>query len=108
VSPQQSGDLIVDLERLRVSLDGHPVSVDGLQLRLLLHFARHPDCVFSRTQLLVDVWGGRADSRDPKVVDVLVCRLRKRLGRASCLIQSVRGHGYRFMTTRRDPPPTEP
>ena len=97
---RRSSELAIDLHRLRVSIDGKPVSLDGLQLRLLLHFAHHPDCVFSRTQLLADVWGaGERDRVDPKAVDVLVCRLRKRLRHTSRVIQSIRGHGYRFVQT---------
>ena len=92
----RSGDLEIDIDRLRVRVGGRAVAVDGLQLRLLLHFARHPDRVLSREQLLAEAW--RAGAHDPKVVDVLVCRLRKRLGVAARLIESVRSFGYRFNT----------
>lgn len=93
----RSGDLMVDLDRLRVSVCGVAVPLDGLQLRLLVHLAQHPDRVLSRAQLLADVWG-LDPNRNPKVVDVLVCRLRKRLGVAPTLLQTVRGFGYRFNT----------
>ena len=95
-----AGDLEFDFDRLRLRVRGRTVAVDGLQLRLLLHFACHPDRVLSRAQLLAEVWG--EEGRDPKVVDVLVCRLRKRLDVAAHRIESVRSFGYRFNTGEGD------
>ena len=93
-----SGDLLdIDQERLSVRIAGRPVAVVGLQLKLLLSLARHPNWVRTREQLLHDVWGDRT-TRDAKCVDVLVCRLRQRLGTAGTLIESVRGFGYRLAT----------
>ena len=68
------GLLEIDTDRLMVLVEGRPVPVDGLQLKLLLLLARHPDCVFTRERLLREVWG--ADGcRDLKTITVLICRL---------------------------------
>jgi DNA-binding response OmpR family regulator len=90
--------LEVDFQRLQVVVGRRPLALEGLQLKLLLHFARHPDWVLTRSQLLTAVWGADAEHRDPKSVDVLVCRLRKQLGPAGASIESVRSFGYRLRT----------
>jgi two-component system, OmpR family, phosphate regulon response regulator PhoB len=93
---RRHGPLEADLDRLHVRVDGRVVALEGLQLSLLVHFVRHPEKVMSRADLLREVWGPRSCARDEKSVDVLVCRLRRRLGPAGRLIQSVRSFGYRF------------
>jgi len=57
----------------------------------------HPDKVFSRTQLLDQVWG-RSVYIEERTVDVHIRRLRKILGTydREDLVQTVRGFGYRF------------
>jgi two-component system phosphate regulon response regulator PhoB len=93
------GPLELDVDRLRVWVGGQPVALEGLQLKLLLFLARRPDCVFSRERLLAEVWDADAD-RCPTTVDVVVCRLRRRLGAAGRLIESVRGFGYRLKSSQ--------
>lgn len=90
------GDLEVDPDRLRVTVRGCIVPLDGLRLKLLLALLRHPDHVRSRADLLRDVWPAQAGRRDEKAVDVLVCRLRRDLGAAAYFIETVRSFGYRF------------
>jgi DNA-binding response OmpR family regulator len=101
----QCGPLEFDFERLRAAVNGRPVALSGLQLRLLAHLLRHPDCVLTREQLLADLWGA-SERRSPKAVDVVVCRLREKLGPAGHAIESVRNYGYRFRATfaRADEP----
>ena len=64
---------------------------------LLLHFARHPGRVFTRAQLLDQVWGDHVFVEE-RTVDVHIRRLRKALepSRHDALIQTVRSAGYRF------------
>jgi DNA-binding response OmpR family regulator len=94
------GPLEIDVDRLRVKAGNRLVPVAGLQLKLLLHLARHPDWVFTREQLLAELWGTEASHRDPKAVDVVVCRLRRKLGAASAVIESVRLFGYRLRSEK--------
>jgi two-component system, OmpR family, phosphate regulon response regulator PhoB len=89
------GPLEIDVVRLSARVDGCPVRLSAMQLRLLIHFARHPDRVYSRRQLLAAVWGPDSEHA-PARVDVMVSRLRRQLGAAGALIETTRGFGYRF------------
>ncbi len=51
------GDLQIDPDRREVTITGQSVALTAREFDLLLHFARHPGLVFSRTQLLDSVWG---------------------------------------------------
>ncbi len=67
------------------------------EFRLLHFFMTHPERVFTRSQLLDNVWGTNVYVEE-RTVDVHVRRLRKGLeptGHAG-LVQTVRGTGYRF------------
>ncbi|WP_221889693.1 response regulator transcription factor [Streptomyces sp. WAC06614] len=86
------GTLRVDPGRRTVHVDGVPVEFTALELDLLDHLLAHRGQVFSRVQLLDQVWGGSAH-RDPRVVDVYVSQIRGKLGDASP-IRTVRGVGY--------------
>lgn len=89
--------LQIDLSRHRVSANDQPVSVGPTEFRLLHFFMTHPERVYSRSQLLDQVWG-RNVYIEERTVDVHIRRLRKALepfGFES-LVQTVRGVGYRF------------
>jgi two-component system phosphate regulon response regulator PhoB len=63
----------------------------------MLFFMTHPDKVYSRTQLLDQVWG-RSVYIEERTIDVHIRRLRKILSEHNReeLVQTVRGFGYRF------------
>jgi two-component system phosphate regulon response regulator PhoB len=69
------------------------------EYKLLYFFASNPNKVFSRNQLLDNVWGDNVYVED-RTVDVHIRRLRKALEGAGHdkLVQTVRGAGYRFST----------
>jgi two-component system phosphate regulon response regulator PhoB len=92
----QWGPLQVDTRRLWVRVNGYPVDLSGAQLRLLLLLVTHPEWVFTREQLRSSVWPGRLGGDDPRNINVLVSRLRSRLGIAGRMIETRRGLGYRF------------
>lgn len=92
----QIGPLIVDYGRLSVTVEEKPVPLSSLQMRLLMHLARHPGRVFTRQELLMRVWDEHGAKANPKSVDIVVCRLKKKLGKAGGMIKSVRSHGYVF------------
>ena len=75
------------------SRDGYPLPLSRLEYDLLLFLARHPRQVFSRGQLLAQVWGHLHTT--PRTVDVHVSRLRHKLGDQD-LITTVYGLGYRL------------
>ncbi|MEN8261791.1 MAG: phosphate regulon transcriptional regulator PhoB [Pseudomonadota bacterium] len=92
-----AGDLVLDVDQHRLSIDGRPVELSPTEFRLMKFFMSHPDKVYSRSQLLDQVWG-RSVYIEERTVDVHIRRLRKVLadyGREE-LIQTVRGFGYRF------------
>jgi two-component system phosphate regulon response regulator PhoB len=91
------GGLILDTEQHRLTIDDKQLDVSPTEFRLMQFFMTHPDKVFSRTQLLDQVWG-RSVYIEERTVDVHIRRLRKILGDygKEDLVQTVRGFGYRF------------
>lgn len=80
----------------RVSVDGEPLELGPTEYRLLQFFMTHLERVYTRSQLLDQVWGGNVYVEE-RTVDVHIRRLRKALGQPhQALVQTVRGTGYRF------------
>jgi two-component system phosphate regulon response regulator PhoB len=101
----EAGRLQLDPASHRVAIGGQPVQMGPTEFRLLHFFMTHPDRVYSRGQLLDQVWGTNVYV-DERTVDVHIRRLRKALQPAddaaldcSYLVQTVRGAGYRFSTS---------
>jgi DNA-binding response OmpR family regulator len=95
----------VEVGTLRLDPEAHVASLGGEGLELtpqefaLLHLlARNPGRAFSRSYLLDAVWGVEAVPGD-RSVDNAVLRLRRKLGTAGGLIETVWGVGYRFRAT---------
>jgi len=88
-------DVTMDLVAHRVSRGGKPVHLGPTEFRLLRHFLRHPRRVFSREQLLDQVWSQDAEI-ELRTVDVHIRRLRKALNEAGTgdLLRTVRSVGY--------------
>ena len=91
-----AGPVEIDPLQLKVSVDGKQVHLSQIEFKLLAMLAGNTDTVFSRADLLRDVWGGESDF-DNRTVDTYVYRLREKLGRHSGLLETVRGIGYRFV-----------
>lgn len=90
------GGLLLDTASHRVSWQGQELRTGPTEFRLLVHFMRHPDRVYSRAQLLDKVWGFDACIEE-RTVDVHIKRLREALGpQAGAMLQTVRGAGYRL------------
>jgi two-component system phosphate regulon response regulator PhoB len=94
---QTDGGLQIDLAQHRVLANEQPVHVGPTEFRLLHFFMTHPERVYSRSQLLDQVWG-RNVYIEERTVDVHIRRLRKALEPHGLenLVQTVRGVGYRF------------
>ncbi len=86
------GRIALDLARRRVSANEAPVELTTTEFDLLAFLMRRPGRVFSREQLLSEVWGYAA-AAGTRTVDVHVAQLRAKLGSASP-IRTVRGVGY--------------
>ncbi|MDX5297656.1 MAG: phosphate regulon transcriptional regulator PhoB [Gammaproteobacteria bacterium] len=82
----------------RVTANGEAVNMGPTEYKLLQFFMTHQERVYTRSQLLDQVWGGNVYVEE-RTVDVHIRRLRKALGEThDYLIQTVRGTGYRFST----------
>jgi two-component system phosphate regulon response regulator PhoB len=81
----------------RVSINDSPLDLGPTEFRLLHFFMTHTERVYSREQLLDNVWGTNVYVED-RTVDVHIRRLRKAISGAGHedFIQTVRGSGYRF------------
>ncbi|MFT0532682.1 phosphate regulon transcriptional regulator PhoB [Castellaniella hirudinis] len=95
--PIQAGGLILDPEARRVSCAGQDLPMGPSEFRLLHFLITHPQRVYSRSQLLDQVWGDHVFLEE-RTVDVHIRRLRKALTPAGQenRIETVRGAGYRF------------
>jgi two-component system phosphate regulon response regulator PhoB len=81
----------------RVSINGNSLSLGPTEFRLLHFFMTHTERVYSREQLLDNVWGTNIYVED-RTVDVHIRRLRKAISGDGHedFVQTVRGAGYRF------------
>ena len=89
--PLRVGELEVDPARRLVRYAGADVHLTPLEFDLIAHLAGKPGVVFTREQLLVDVWGYR-DGTGARTVDSHVQALRRKL--AADLVRTVHGVGY--------------
>jgi two-component system, OmpR family, phosphate regulon response regulator PhoB len=87
--------LEIDPVRHRVFLDSIEVSLRPLEYKLLAVLLENPGRVFSRKELLEEVWGAVGDV-NTRTVDTHVRRLRERLGAYEEAIETVHGFGYRL------------
>ncbi len=90
-----SQGLVIDPGRHQVLVDDRPVRLTLTEFRVLHTLARRPGWVFTRYQIASAVHGDDYLVTD-RAVDVQIVALRKKLGRAGRLIETVRGVGYRF------------
>jgi len=95
------GPLLIDPDSHRVTINDIDVMMSPTEYKLLSFFAAHPNKVYSRNQLLDNVWGDNVYVED-RTVDVHIRRLRKILDAQGCadLVQTVRGFGYKLVGTK--------
>lgn len=100
--PITVGALAIDPIRRSVHLAGREIELKSRQFDLLALLARHPAQVFTRAQLLDLIWPRDFDGAD-RTVDVLVSRLRHKLGQSQHSQQqllTVQGVGYKLVAPR--------
>lgn len=104
--PRTVGEKEVHFDRLSINLTNYQMTVDGRvidtppkELELIFHLASNPNRVFTRNQLLDEVWGFDYYG-DSRTVDVHVKRLREKLEGVSdeWALKTVWGVGYKFET----------
>ena len=89
-------DLVIDVTRHEVLVNGTAVALTLTEFRLLTLLAQRSGRVQSREQLLNDVWDYHSPI-DTRTVDTHVRRLREKIGPAARHLDTVRGVGYRFV-----------
>jgi two-component system, OmpR family, phosphate regulon response regulator PhoB len=90
-----AGPIVIDPARHEVSVRGKRVNLTSLEFKLLRTLMQRRGRVQERDRLLNEVWGYESVI-DTRTVDTHVRRLRKKLGKAADVIESVRGFGYRL------------
>jgi DNA-binding response OmpR family regulator len=99
------GELVIDETTYSVKLRGNALDLTFKEFELLKHLAGHPGRVYTRAQLLQEVWGYDYYG-GTRTVDVHVRRLRAKLGpEHESLIGTVRHVGYKFVSQVVDPLP---
>ena len=99
----RSGEVTVDDVTYTAKLGGRPLDLTFKEFELLKYLAQHPGRVFTREQLLQEVWGYDYFG-GTRTVDVHVRRLRAKLGpEHEQLIGTVRNVGYRFVLPPKEP-----
>jgi DNA-binding response OmpR family regulator len=96
--------LLIDMEQHEVSVDGRPVELTAKEFQLLLHFARNPGKVYSRSQLLDQIWGYHHSGYE-HTVNSHINRLRAKIEEnpdEPRYIQTVRGVGYKFRAQAKE------
>jgi two-component system phosphate regulon response regulator PhoB len=93
----QQGKLSIDIERHTACLDKTPLDLFPTEFAILTQFMSNPDIVFSRQRLITAIRGNDYPVTD-RSVDVQIMGLRKKLGEAGDMIETIRGIGYRFKT----------
>ena len=104
----RSGELVIEEATYSARIRGAPLDLTFKEFELLKFLAQHPRRVFSRSQLLQEVWGYDYFG-GTRTVDVHVRRLRAKLGPENeALIGTVRNVGYRFVPAKHEGRRSEP
>jgi DNA-binding response OmpR family regulator len=95
----RSGDVVIDERTYTAKLKGRVLDLTFKEFELLKYLAQHPGRVFTRSQLLQEIWGYDYFG-GTRTVDVHIRRLRSKLGpEFEAIIGTVRNVGYRFATS---------
>ena len=93
------GEVVIDEDSYTAKIKGRTLDLTFKEFELLKYLAQHPGRVFSRSQLLQEIWGYDYFG-GTRTVDVHIRRLRSKLGpEFESIIDTVRNVGYRFSTS---------
>lgn len=90
------GGVVLDLREHCVTADGGEIELTLKQFELLGFLMKHEGRVFTRDQLLEEIWGIDFEG-ESRTVDVHIGTIRQKLGRAGSMIKTIRGVGYRLV-----------
>jgi DNA-binding response OmpR family regulator len=98
----RTGDVVIDENSYTAKIKGRSLDLTFKEFELLKHLAQHPGRVFTRAQLLQEIWGYDYFG-GTRTVDVHIRRLRSKLGpEFESIIGTVRNVGYRFNLPGKD------
>ena len=89
------GSLHIDVSQFKLFINDHDISLPKKELELIYFLASYPNQVFTREQLLDQIWGGSFEG-DPRTVDVHIKRLREKIKENDITIRTIRGIGYKL------------
>ena len=95
-SQVRTGKVVVNLDKRVVFVDDQPVHLTGKEYDILELLSRHKGTTLTK-EMFLDHLYGRMDGPDFKIIDVFVCKLRKKLAQATAgghYIETVGGRGY--------------
>ena len=95
----EMGTLALDISAARLTVAGRPIELTALEFRTLAHLMQHSERIVSKTELTEHLYDQDFD-RDSNVIEVLINRLRKKLGAE--MIQTHRGLGYQLVVPGGD------
>jgi DNA-binding response OmpR family regulator len=99
----QSGEVVIDEKSYTAKIKGRALDLTYKEFELLKYLAQHPGRVFTRSQLLQEIWGYDYFG-GTRTVDVHIRRLRSKLGTEfEAIIGTVRNVGYRFNINPKEP-----
>ena len=98
----RTGDVVIDESSYTAKIKGRSLDLTFKEFELLKYLAQHPGRVFTRAQLLQEIWGYDYFG-GTRTVDVHIRRLRSKLGpEFEAIIGTVRNVGYRFTLPGKD------
>ena len=91
-------NLVLDISNYKLEVNGAEIEAPPKEIELLYHLASNPNKVFTRDQLLYEVWGFEYSGDTTRTVDVHVKRIREKIDGASenWEVKTVWGVGYKF------------
>ncbi len=89
------GKLVIDMPRHKITYQGKSIDLTTIEFNILEFLSRQPGRVFTRDQIMDNVWSDGKFIVD-RAVDVHIRGLRKKMKNAADLVETVRGVGYRF------------
>lgn len=98
----EHGPLRIDLERKRFWVERREVRLTDKEMRIVTLLMAQPGRVFTREEILAQVWSGEPE-RTLRVVDTHMKGIRRKLGTSSASIESLRGVGYRLAEFSEEP-----
>lgn len=89
------GEFIIDDDSKKIIANDIPIDLTKKEYELIALFLQNPGKIFSRSDLLLRVWGDDVVVTD-RTVDVTIARARKKLGEKGNMIRNKSGYGYYF------------